>query len=120
MIGVLVGVLLLAGAAFFFLRHRRQSTKQAAANTIETGVGPVGAEVEGGAGVFDDKDGKVFPYAHPPNTDSHTELPGYEAAHEVESPMNRPVEMQGEGYIDGQTAERAMDAGGPHEMEAGH
>ena len=122
MIGVIVGVLLLAGAALFFLRRHRQSAKQAAAaaaTTTETGPGLMGAEMESGAGTFDDKDGKVLPYAHPPNTDSHTELPGYEAAHEVESPMNRPVEMQGEGYIDGQTAERAVDASGPHEMEAG-
>jgi hypothetical protein len=50
-----------------------------------------------------DKGAKVLPYASQPPTDSHTELPGGEAAHEVETPMSKPVEMQGEA--------------GPHEMD---
>ena len=54
---------------------------------------PAGAEMEGEP--LDDKDAKVLPYASQPLTDSHTELPGSEAAHEVETPMSRPVEMQG-------------------------
>lgn len=48
---------------------------------------PAGAEMEGAP--LDDKNAKVLP------TDSHTELPGSEAAHEVETPMSRPAEMQG-------------------------
>jgi hypothetical protein len=48
-------------------------------------------------------------------TGSHPELPGYEAAHEVESPMNRPAEMQGEGSVDSRAAEQSA---GPHEMAA--
>jgi hypothetical protein len=54
---------------------------------------PAGAEMEGEP--LDDKNAKVLPYASQPLTDSHTELPGSEAAHEVETPMSRPVEMQG-------------------------
>lgn len=78
------------------------------------------AEMEGDAAAasaagFHDKDDKVLPYAQQAKTDSHRELPGYEAAHEVESPVNRPVEMQGEGYVGGEAAERSA---GPHEMAA--
>jgi hypothetical protein len=54
---------------------------------------PTGVEMEGTP--LDDKDAKVLPYASLPLTDSHTELPGGEAAHEVETPISRPVEMQG-------------------------
>jgi hypothetical protein len=112
-IACIVGVLLFAGFALFFLRRRRG----AAGTSPETGAGgrrtPAGAEMEGEGEVFNDKDAKVLPYTQPPKTDSHSELPGYEAAHEVESPMKRPVEMQGEGYIDSQTAEPEA---GPHEM----
>jgi hypothetical protein len=74
--------------------------------------------------MFDDKDAKLQPpYAQPATamTDSHTELLGYEAAHEVESPMNRPVEMQGEGYVDSGAAEsEAVANSGPHEVEVGN
>lgn len=55
------------------------------------------------------------PTAPQAKADSHSELPGYEAAHEVESPMNRPVEMQGEGYVGGEAAERSAE---PHETAA--
>jgi hypothetical protein len=74
--------------------------------------GAANAEMEGdGGSPFTDKDDKVLPYALQAKTDSHSELPGYEAAHEVETPTNRPVEMQGEGYVDD-------GAAGPHEMAA--
>jgi deferrochelatase/peroxidase EfeB len=74
---------------------------------------PAGAEMEGAP--LDDKDAKALPYASQAPTDSHTELAGHEAAHEVETPMSRPVEMQGEGYVGSQEAtEREA---GPHEMD---
>jgi len=44
---------------------------------------------------LDDKNANVPPYASQPLTDSHTELPGSEAAHEVETPISKPAEMQG-------------------------
>jgi len=44
---------------------------------------------------LDGRNAKVLPYASQPATDSHTELPGSEAAHEVETPVSRPAEMQG-------------------------
>lgn len=44
---------------------------------------------------LDDKNAEGLPYASQPLTDSHTELPGSEAAHEVETPTSRPAEMQG-------------------------
>jgi hypothetical protein len=118
-IGCIAAVLLLLALGFVFLRRRR-SAKTASAGP-EMGAAPLaGAEMEGdaGTGAFNDKDAKVLPYAQQAKTDSHTELPGYEAAHEVESPMNWPAEMQGEGYVDSGAAERERGAG-PHEMEAG-
>jgi hypothetical protein len=51
------------------------------------------AEMEGAP--LAGKDAKALPYASLPPTDSHTELPGGEAAHEVETPISRPAEMQG-------------------------
>jgi hypothetical protein len=73
------------------------------------------AEMDGDAAGCHDKDDKVLPSAQPARTDSHRELPGSEAAREVESPVNRPVEMQGEGHVGGAAAERSA---GPHEMAA--
>lgn len=112
-IGCIVGALILAGADLFFLRRRRQA-HAAAATGPEARAGsatPAGVEMEGDA--LNDKDVKLLPHGQPPKTDSHTELPGYGAVHEVESPINRPVEMPGEGYVDGQETQRDT---GPHEM----
>lgn len=84
-------------------------------------MGTANAEMEGdGGALVTDKDAKFLPYAQQAKTDSHSELPGYEAAHEVETPMARPVEMQGEGgYVDSGAVERERErAGGPHEMAA--
>lgn len=72
--------------------------------------------MEGNASALNDKVAKVLPYAQAPKTDSHTELSGYEAVHEVEVSMNQPVEMPGEGDIDSQPEESTT---GPHEMDAG-
>jgi hypothetical protein len=64
---------------------------------------------------LDGKGAKVLPYALRPPTDSHTELSGGEAAHEVETPVSRPVEMQGEGHA-GSLGRADRDLG-PHEMD---
>ena len=51
------------------------------------------------------------------DSNSHSELPGYEAAHEVESPPNRPVvEMQGESGDLGRNGDEEAGRGGMHEM----
>jgi hypothetical protein len=89
-IGCIVAVLLLAGAGLF-LRNRRRSRVAAAGSKM--GSGPARAEMEGAP--LDGKNAKVLPYALRPPPDSHTELQGDEAAHEVETPVSRPVEMQG-------------------------
>ena len=88
-IACIVGILLLAGAGLF-LRNRRRS--RAAASGPEMGSG-AGAEMEGTP--LDGKNARVLPYTLLPPTNSHTELQGDEAAHEVETPISRPVEMQG-------------------------
>lgn len=113
-IGCIAGVILLLALGFVFLRRRRSSARTTAGP--ETGAGPA-ANVDAAAAAagFNDKDNKVLPYAQQAKTNSHAELPGYEAAHEVEGAMNRPVEMQGEGSIDSQTVERSTE---PHEMAA--
>lgn len=85
-IGCIVVALLLAGAGLF-LRNRRRSAGP------KMGSGPARAEMEGAP--LDGKNAKVLPYALRPPPDSHTELQGDEAAHEVETPVSRPVEMQG-------------------------
>lgn len=112
-IGCIVCALILVGAGLFFLRRRRQA-RAAAATGPEAGAGratPAGVEMEGDA--LNDKDAKLLPHGQPPKTDSHTELPGHGAVHEVESPINRPVEMPGESYVNSQETQRDR---GPHEM----
>jgi hypothetical protein len=107
-IGCIAGVILLLALGFVFLRRRRSSAR--------TTAGPANADAAAVVARFNDKDNKVLSYAQQAKTNSHAELPGYEAAHEVEGAMDQPVEMQGEGSVDSQTAERSA---GPHEMGGG-
>ena len=99
-VGGVVAAILFFALGFFFLRRRRRRISSVRMPTEMEGAG------------FSDED-KVR--SEQAKTGSHPELPGYEAAHEVESPMNRPAEMQGEGSVDSRAAEQSA---GPHEMAA--